>query len=510
MPVWNWFPWGRRARDPTEEHAARTPEQTKALAEAFVAMSRELRNVLRSGRLSGEGVGWSWNPMAFEQRRHQNAHQVDFTQLKRLSAAELLEILISTHPDISDAVWQFLRLADTPTSFTVRKLTGKEDPAGQRVLEEALSRIGAPSLGDRFELPTSIASKAQQALLTILVRAAFAVEVEPTRNLRGIQDIHLIDPADIEFRKEEDGRLVPWQRLERVPQQVPEAQRSLYQGGYKKLDSPTIIWVPLDPMPGDPHGREPLLPVLQVVFFEIQVLRDLQAVVHNQGYPRLEVEVLQEVVMQRVEQFLPQLLQPGNEKELGEYLEAELNTIADHFAGLQPDDTVVHWDSSKAKAIGVEGKGPMIDVSKLIQIIEARIATGCKTFLTLLSRHTGTAEGSRKTDVLVYQKGIAGIQKVASVGWGRALTVALNLLGRQGTVEWTYEAPDMRTPDEQERDFASRITNAQRLLDSGALDEAGFYQYVFDRTASQEDIRRMQEARKARAQPPPRGGDGNP
>lgn len=502
MPF-RWRFWAPRQRAPTEAETAEGQERLAAV------VGRAMRDLLRSGRLSGGGIGWNWNPMAFIGRRNQRAHQVDFSDLKTYSAAELLEILISTHPDISDAVWQFLRMADTAYTYTVKRSSGKPDTAGQRALEEAVVALESPGLSAGFQDGGGLGSKHLQALLTVLVRAAVCLEVEPTPNLRGIQDIHVLDPTEIEFRKDPDGRLVPWQRVKTPPRNIPTAQRSLWQGNYKRLDSPTIIWEALDPFPGDPYGREPLLPVLQVVFFEIQVLQDLQAVVHNQGYPRLEVEVAMDVVLKRIQTFFPHLM--NDPKKLQAYLDNELTDLAKYFGSLEPDDTLLHWDNSKAKAVGVEGKGPMIDVKKLIEIIEARIATGCKTFLTLLSRHTGTAEGQRTTDALLYQKGIAGIHKVAARGWGRALTVALNLLGRQGMVEWTYEAPDMRTPDQQEKDFAARIANADRLLSSGALDEAGYYQYIFDRAPSAEDIERIREARTRRqAQSPPRGGDGNP
>lgn len=43
-------------------------------------------------------------------------------------------------------------------------------------------------------------------------------------------------------------------------------------------------------MVDDPYG--PILPVLQAVFFYLQVLQDLKAIVHNQGYPRLEMKLM--------------------------------------------------------------------------------------------------------------------------------------------------------------------------------------------------------------------------
>jgi hypothetical protein len=439
----------------------------------MAAMSRAQRDMLRSGRISDPGIGWTWSPFAFAARRHQTAHQLDFQQLKRLSAAELLEILVSTHPDISDAVWMFLRLAETPWSIAVSKVSGALDSVGQRHLEEMLKGIGAPQMGAGFTHSPALSTRIMQTVMMMLVRAAVCIEVEPTPNLRGVRDIHIVDPARIEFRADENGRLVPWMRADSIPRNIPESQRSLWQGNYKRLDSPTIIWEALDSFPDDPYGREPLLPVLQVVFFEIQVLADLQAVVHNQGYPRLEVKVLQEVLMKRAAEAFPQL--KADPKAFQDFVDKQLQAIADYYSALEPDDTITHFDTTELKAVGVEGKGPTIDVSKLISIIEARIATGCKTFLTMLSRHTGTAEGARSTDTLIYQKSVAAIQKAAARAWGRALTVALNLMGRQGTVEWTFDAPDLRTPDQQEKDFGARIANAKLLLDQGAVDEARKY-----------------------------------
>jgi len=53
------------------------------------------------------------------------------TKLQNHTAEELLEILVSVHPDISHALYNFLRMGDTPLTFTAKKQSGSGDKIGQ-------------------------------------------------------------------------------------------------------------------------------------------------------------------------------------------------------------------------------------------------------------------------------------------------------------------------------------------------------------------------------------------
>ncbi|WP_226888898.1 hypothetical protein [Paenibacillus polymyxa] len=169
----------------------------------------------------------------------------------------------------------------------------------------------------------------------------------------------------------------------------------------KKIDTPTFIYEEFDPMVDDPYGRTPMLPVLQVVFFHLQVLADLKAVVLNQGYPRLDISMLEEIMLKNM---------PNNLKS-------------------NPDDALVHWDSVKVEYLKGGNSGPMIDIKKLIDIIDTHMATSLKRPLTILSRHQGSTETYSSIDTQIYIKNVESARSVTKRFWQRAFSLSARVKG---------------------------------------------------------------------------------
>ncbi|KGP81836.1 MULTISPECIES: hypothetical protein [unclassified Paenibacillus] len=80
------------------------------------------------------------------------------------------------------------------------------------------------------------------------------------------------------------------------------------------------------------------------------------------------------------------------------WLTERMSEIMGHFNSLNPDDAMIHWDSVKVEYLKGGNSGPMIDIKKLIDIIDTQMATGLKTLLTLLSRHQGSTETYSSVD----------------------------------------------------------------------------------------------------------------
>jgi hypothetical protein len=174
-----------------------------------------------------------------------------------------------------------------------------------------------------------------------------AWEVVLNESVNDVVDIVPVDPSLIWFRRDpETNRLVPWQYVKNPRMQQGET----WFGQYKQIDTPTFIYEELDPMVDDPYGRTPILPVLRVVFFHLQVLQDLKAVVHNQGYPRMDVSMLEEVMLKN----MPAQYKV-NPNEQRKWLKERMEEMQKHFNSLNPDDALFHWDSVKVEYLKGSG-----------------------------------------------------------------------------------------------------------------------------------------------------------
>lgn len=372
---------------------------------------------------------------------------IDERRLQSLSLDELIDTLSDAHPDIGFALWNFLRLGNTDFTITVKKLNGKPDKTGERLIEELLNRLEAPNIA-QFEPSRSIKKVLNQLFQSVVTRGACALELVLTPDYKDVAFFAPVDPSTIEFRFEND-RYVPYQ-------------------DDISLDIPTFLYETLDERIDDPYGRSPILGAINMVMFQMQVLDDIKRVVHNQGYPRFDFKILEEVLTKRMPVYIK-----NNEELKQKWLNDRLQEIIDMYKNLDPDDSFVHFDSVEINMVG-GGKngGAMIDPQKLMNVIDHLIMAGLKTLSTILGRRsTGNTESFAKMEIKMYLKGVEAIQDVVERIMSRALTLYLNIRGKQGIVEFKYKPVEIRTELEREQFEQIRLQNIAYKRDQGWIDQ---------------------------------------
>ncbi|MDT9719643.1 hypothetical protein QVE09_12055 [Paenibacillus sp. ClWae2A] len=85
------------------------------------------RQMMGFGRMTSPRSSNGWDIFNWLPKKYQSADNIDLTKL--------LEILVSVHPDISHALYNFLRMGNTPLTFTAKKQNGSDDKNGQRTLQ---------------------------------------------------------------------------------------------------------------------------------------------------------------------------------------------------------------------------------------------------------------------------------------------------------------------------------------------------------------------------------------
>ena len=334
---------------------------------------------------------------------------------------QMLKRIRDYNPDASLAVWNVLRLANPGHQVDVfQAKAGPEgqpvaDPEGKALIEDLAGRCGGEYGGGMDALIGVL-------LLTLMTQGAIAAEVELSENLREVVDLYPVDPRYIDFAREQGtGHVVP----------VVVAS-----GAPKRINMNQFRYVPLDPDVDDPHGRAPLWSALETVFFQTEVLRDLKAVTHNQGYPRIDVSLLEEIVLQNTPEHMKA---PGRDDELRAWVDGFLTDLQATYNSLNPDDAFIHWDWVKVTATGGAG-GRAIDVAKVIAAIDAQIVAGLKQLPVLLGRNEGSTTTHATVQWQIYVAGIEALQRCVKrlVEW--LYGVALQVYGRQSYARVTFNA----------------------------------------------------------------------
>ena len=342
---------------------------------------------------------------------------------------ETLKIIRDRDPDASKATMNFLLLMAQGYNATVHRgfdAEGKprEDARGQQYIQQFDAMVGQEYGGGMDNLIDVFN-------LSLITHGAVAVELEISPDLRSIIDVHPVDPSRVQMKRNEaeSNRLM---RGIIVGREVPGADKD----GFLELSPRQFRYIPLHPDVDSPYGRSPFLSAIASVFFKIELLEDLKAVVHNQGYPRLDIEVIQEAVYNNMPATYKE---PGNEAQAIAFVTAFITELKAQYSELKPDDTFIHWDNIKVNATEGAGGGSF-DFTGLSEVLDTQITAGLKQLPILLGRNEGATTTHATVQWKVFALQIEAMQRRIKrlIEWVH--TTALNVGGLQAESSVEFES----------------------------------------------------------------------
>ena len=359
---------------------------------------------------------------------------------------ETLKFMRDINPDASMAVWNFLRLANQGHEVEVFNASGEpDDEMTQYINDELAPRMGELYAGGTDQLVNVLN-------LTGFTEGAEALEVELSESLDDVVDFHAISPPKLDFKpNEETGK------LELVEKQT--------DGTFKVLNPEQVFYVPIDPDIDDPYGRSPILPALQAIIFQTEVLKDLKAVAHHQGHARFDISVSSKAIIDN----LPDDILNQGEEAVNEFVNNYMDSVEQAFFDLEPDDDFYHADTMTVQTVGGTS-GKSMDSKSLIDIINQQVVTSLKQLPILMGRNESTTETHGKIQMEIYTAGVQSIQNVTKRLLEKAYTVALRVKGSQSSVKVTFNA--VQTKDRKAEADAENIeiNNAIAKVNQGWID----------------------------------------
>ncbi|MEP9408557.1 phage minor head protein [Peribacillus frigoritolerans] len=350
-----------------------------------------------------------------------------------------LKMIRDMNPDASMAVWNFLRLANNSHELEAVGPNGKPEKASTDLINSLAQRVGAIYGGGTDQLINVL-------LLTALTQGAVALEVELNEDLTDVVDFHAVDPSKLDYRRDKETG-----ELELVQKQA--------DGSYKVLNQEQVFYRPIDPDVDDPYGRSPILPVLQVVFFQMEILRDLKRAVHHQGWQRFDITVVEEAIMNN----LPDEIKMAGPDEVSRYVSSYIQDIQDQMSHLEPDDDFFHTDSVQISTAGGGNNRGSMDVTGVIEVINQQVVTSLKQLPILLGRNDGTTETHGTVQWQIYVSGIESLQRAIKRLLERAYNVALDIYGKPRRAKLTFNSLRVndRLKEAQAEEVETRVKISQ-------------------------------------------------
>ena len=398
------------------------------------------------------GSFWTSTPI-FVGRQNREYHNLDFTDFQSYPSSVLLRILEDIDPDLSSAIWMLLRVGNSGHQIVGKKLNGKPSNEAQKAIDNLIVNLNYSGQYDGFVENTNIYSVTNGLMLSAYTRGALCGLLVLDDKYNPI-DIQVIDPNTVTFKREGTStQYYPYQLL------GPKAEIPLNYANF--------IYVPIDPEIGDPYGRNPIVSFLSVVFFRIGVIKDLQKVVRNQGWPRITVKVLEEVLINNAP--------PGIKRDptqLQAYISKRFAEMKSMYESLKPDSSIIHMDSSEISYLELKNAGTM-DISVLIEVLNSLILNALKTTKTAIGKALGpgSSEGYTSAEMTMYVKSLQGFQNVIKTFYDRLFTLVLNLKGIQGYAEWQWHPIELRSQKEMAQFEQTHIDNTLRLVAEGYISD---------------------------------------
>lgn len=372
---------------------------------------------------------------------------LDARTLCRMTPTRLLELLADLSPEVSKALWDFLRMCNPGYEAFAMRPSGKVKAGGshQAALDAFLM-----TLKERYGAVDVIIGR---LFLGAWMRGGLMAELVLDNAGRMPIDIATPDPASARWRQvKDDERGIIWQ--------LGQWQ----YGQWVALDYDTVRYIPIDPLPARPEGRAIAAPTLFPAVFLLAMLHDIRRVVQQQGYPRLDLSV----ALEKLAASMP--TQAANDPETFKaWVQAIISEVETVYAALQPDDAYIHADIITVnRPVGAIDSSSLGAVDQLITVLERMLIRASKSIPLLFGVTDGVSEANANRQWEMHAAGIKAIQHLCESLLEHLLTLALRAQGIPAIVQWRFA--ELRAAEM----FRDAQTEAQQISNERNKYQAGW------------------------------------
>lgn len=344
--------------------------------------------------------------------------------------AQAIEYLKQVNPDVSMAVWNFVRLANQGNDMHFYDLkNGTKRTDLEEKWREFASRINEIS-------NSGLDGLIDQLHYSSFLLGGMGVEVEVTSDRKDIYDVYVVKPQTLEWElKEINGRKkwVPYQWNSELNKKV-----------YLDSSNANFFWVPADPDIGDPRGTLNLSPVLQAIDFQMQILQDLQAVLHHQGYPRNDISI----DLERLLNICPSHIK-NDPTQLNEWLNQHLNNVINMMENIAPDSDYIHFNDIEINMNQGANANRSLDVRAITEMLDTQTLSGLKQMAIFMNRNQGVTESWGTVQFKIFVSGIQSCQRGSKRIIEEIARLWLRVQGEQAIAKFKHNTVDWNSEEQR-------------------------------------------------------------
>ena len=389
-------------------------------------------------------------------------HLVDLFDTRIASDSRaLIQQLFVNDPDMSAAVHSFLTVADTEPIFLVKDANGQLDRAGQKILNSLIQSFTQRfDYSKGFKIVQSLSALTESCRYMLLLRGALGGEIVLTKEYFPAE-LRLVDMRSVSWYETQPGKFVP--------------EQESADGKKISLDIPTFLttWFRKDPTAI--YSNSPFVSAINTIAARQQVINDLYRIMRITGYPRMDVKVMEEVALKGA---TPDVLADPIKKAT--FLRNKLSEITSLITTIRPDQAFVHFDSVEPKILNEKSAASTLDITSVIETLNAQNQAGLRTMATILGRGT-SGVNTASVESRVFSMSAQALNQPVADFLSQALTLALRFQGSQSYVHVMFAPVELRPDTELEPMLAAKASRLREDLSLGILTDDEYHLEMYGR-----------------------------
>jgi hypothetical protein len=295
----------------------------------------------------------------------------------------------------------------------------------------------------------------------LLLRGAIGVELIVDKQLTP-DSLRQVDMATIKWYEKQSGQYKPVQLVPGSSDEVSLDFPTFFVAFYRR--DPTAI-----------YANSAFVAAINTIAARQQVINDLYRIMQITGYPRMEITIMEEVLIKNA---------PANVKADQNALKSWVNTrmgeLSASFANIRADQAVTHTDAVELGMLNDKKPGASIDISAVVDTLNAQNQAALKVMSTVIGRgENGANTGS--VEARIAAMFADELNEPLSDLLARVLTFLLNQNGFQGYAEVRFRKAELRPETELEPQLTLKAARLRQDLSDGIITDEEYTLEMYGR-----------------------------
>jgi len=267
--------------------------------------------------------------------------------------------------------------------------------------------------------------------------------------------------ASIEWEEKKPGQYVPMQK-------VTGSQDLI------NLNIPTFFSTSFHQNPSSVYSYSMFVSSINTIAARTQVIEELYNIMRMTGYPRIDVTVLESVLMANAPVGLR-----NDPKQRQQFVNQQIAAVRSTFSDIRPDQAFVHTDAVTAGMINEKNPGASLQIAEVIETLDAQNQAALKTMPSVVGK--GGDGDTASTESRLFAMNCDSLNETVASLLSEALTLAVRIAGFQGHVHAYFTPIELRPVLELEPHLTMKRSRLMQDLSLGAITDDAYHLDMYGR-----------------------------